>query len=604
MIIKKLPTYNIFECLDIETIEKNNILYPYCVAITDNNKTKYKKININEIETTIICEFILKECKSTYIYYVHNLTFETFVLLEGFTKLNCKIKWLCIKKNIYYLKITHNNKTLKFRCSYKLTMLSLKQGCKELLNVEKLNFPYKILNTNIKKIIKLKIEDFNNYEEYIEFKKKNNLIINTDKILKEYCINDVIITKKLINEYWKQLKNIGLEDNGKMLTASSIALYNMYKTVKNVKKNIKKDVDELIRKNYHGGRTEVFGNSFNKDEIILHYDWAGMYGQCMEEKLPCGEYYTTEYVDKTFKTPGFYSIHFEQCMEIPVLPIKEDKLYFKNGIYKGIYWNEEILLFIKKGGKILNTKFMIKPQFYTKCLQNYVKSNNKLRKKGGILKQIGKNNINTLYGRLGIKKIINIQEIGYEKNKEFIHKINNTYINEIQKNNKSPSNIIIASAITSKARIKLYKGFEEIIKNKGRLLYCDTDSIIAAFNKKDYKKVINKPLGEVYFDSKKKDTIIKKAVFCLPKTYGLILNNNESIVKIKGFKSKISFNKLKYYFIKDKEILIENEEFIKNNWNITIKNNEKTLKLDSYNKRIWTNSEKTHTKPLNQNTHI
>jgi len=45
------------------------------------------------------------------------------------------------------------------------------------------------------------------------------------------------------------------------------------------------------------------------------------------------------------------------------------------------------------------------------------------------------------------------------------------------------SNVSIAAAITAKARIRLYKGFEDCKKNGGRLLYCDTDSIFAAFTR-------------------------------------------------------------------------------------------------------------------------
>jgi DNA polymerase elongation subunit (family B) len=40
-----------------------------------------------------------------------------------------------------------------------------------------------------------------------------------------------------------------------------------------------------------------------------------------------------------------------------------------------------------------------------------------------------------------------------------------------------------AAIITSKARIKLYKTFQDISKNNGRLLYCDTDSVFVAYKK-------------------------------------------------------------------------------------------------------------------------
>jgi hypothetical protein len=128
------------------------------------------------------------------------------------------------------------------------------------------------------------------------------------------------------------------------------------------------------------------------------------------------------------------------------------------------------------------------------------------------------------------------------------------------KSKKNISNVSIASAITSKARIKLYKGFLEIIKENGRLLYCDTDSIIASFNKN--KEIENRYLGnsEVIFNTNKEDTEITDAVFSMPKTYGLKFKNNKSIVKIKGFNNIPNFDEFKEAFYNNKEIKTINNQ--------------------------------------------
>jgi hypothetical protein len=62
------------------------------------------------------------------------------------------------------------------------------------------------------------------------------------------------------------------------------------------------------------------------------------------------------------------------------------------------------------------------------------------------------------------------------------------------KKKKFKKNVSIAAAITSKARIKLYKAQQSVLVNKGRLLYSDTDSIFAAYS----KNVINEQHGEIY----------------------------------------------------------------------------------------------------------
>jgi DNA polymerase elongation subunit (family B) len=56
------------------------------------------------------------------------------------------------------------------------------------------------------------------------------------------------------------------------------------------------------------------------------------------------------------------------------------------------------------------------------------------------------------------------------------------------------SNVIYASIITAKARIKLHKAMLSVVNGGGRLLYTDTDSIFA-----EYTRVVdNERHGEVF----------------------------------------------------------------------------------------------------------
>jgi hypothetical protein len=85
-----------------------------------------------------------------------------------------------------------------------------------------------------------------------------------------------------------------------------------------------------------------------------------------------------------------------------------------------------------------------------------------------------------------------------EKKKKIIKEImlNNamivTYIDD-RKEKEIESNVSIAATITSKARIKLFKAYKSVIKEGGRLLYSDTDSIFAAYE----RNVIGEKHGEV-----------------------------------------------------------------------------------------------------------
>lgn len=577
-----------YEALDIETIWDNDIAKPICIAISNGEKIDFKRINIEEIDSDKIIKFLIEKCSGKKIYYVHNLTFEAFVFLNYLIKYKIKYKIISSNKTVYSLEIWYKKKKIKMRCSYRLTMLSLKKLAELAEIEEKTIFPYKILNKELKENMEIKENMFKSKKEYDDFTIEHGKEINTYKILEEYCINDVKITKKSIIKFWKIIEESGLKNKNNILTAAKLSIENYFKDNKIIKKKIKIKYDRIIRKGYFGGRTEVFGNLY-EDEIALHYDWNGMYAQCMCEKVLGGEIIESNVI-KDIEHPGFYWIKFKQDLHYPILPIKNEKLLFANGIFEGWYWFEEILLGIENGIKIISVEKTISGQYYDTFLKKFVEKNNKIRERGGLYKQIGKNNNNTFYGRLGMnperleEEILN--KIENEKKYEKIIETNGVWVGYTKKE-KNISNITISAAITSKARIKLYKGMKEVMKNGGRILYTDTDSIIAAFKRKEYKNYLDKNMGELIFDSKKEDTIIEDAVFAMPKTYALKYKNGKEIVKIKGFNTTPSFEEFKKKFYNKEEIITENTEWSKKDFLIKYIKKEKKTNLYSLNKRIW-----------------
>lgn len=588
----------IYEALDIETLWIDSIAKPICIAITANNKIHFKKISVDKVNSDEILLYMLEKCVSNKIYYVHNLTFEMFVFLQGLKNLNVKFRMISADKNIYSAEIYYKNKKIRLRCSYKLTLLSLKKLA-ELADVEhKTIFPYKILDENIQEITHINQLMFKNEDEFKKFVIKYGYVINTYNILEEYCKNDAYITKQSIIKFWKIIVDNGLHNNNKILTAAKLSIENYFKKNLIIKKKIKIKYDRLIRRGYFGGRTEVFGNP-EDDEILLHYDWSGMYAQCMCEKILGGEIIESELIHD-IKHPGFYYIHFSQNMEIPILPIKlNGKLVFANGEFKGWYWFEEIALAIELGVKIISVEKTVGAQYFDYFLKDFVETNNKIRTISPLHKQIGKNNNNTFYGRLGMnpdryeEEIIS--SIDQKNNYEKIIEINGVFLG-YKRTEKSVANVIVAAAITAKARIKLYKGILEVTKNNGRLIYTDTDSIIAAFKKNTYKNFLDVKMGEVVFDSKNMQTIISDGVFAMPKTYALKYESFE-VVKIKGFNNTPCFAEFKEKFYKKESITTENSEW--NKKDLLIKNLKrlKSTNLNSLDKRIWNNTQK-YTYPL------
>jgi hypothetical protein len=218
-------------------------------------------------------------------------------------------------------------------------------------------------------------------------------------------------------------------------------------------------------------------------------------------------------------------------------------------------------------------------------LKYYIDDLKEMRKEGGILKEISKLFVNSFYGRMGMREeLINYELIKSEGDKESfsIGDLGEFKIKKKKIIKKIKGNVFMAAAITSKARIKLYKAIMEIEK-RGRILYSDTDSVFGAFDKS--LEIENKKIGEIYFDTNIETTRVKKSIFISPKMYGLVLENGKEIVKIKGINRSISFDLLKKKFYSNEKLELGSLIFSKKNMKSNIFVQEKKLNLD-YDKRI------------------
>lgn len=261
------------------------------------------------------------------------------------------------------------------------------------------------------------------------------------------------------------------------------------------------------------------------------------------------------------------------------------------------------MLFLEYGGKIIHIYFAVTCGLYCKSLKLFSEYSQSLRSQGGINNIICKLFINSFYGKLGSS--LTFDKISLSTDPQEIDNKNEYLSYEgiyLYKNtsNKKNINVAIASAITSKARIKLYRAMMTTIFEGGRLLYVDTDSVVAAF--KNYSSVLDRVLGNgVYFDSNLRDTILKNACFSGVKTYSLILSNGENITRILGVNSYVNFKKFQYFFCNnivfyssDKVVFrggVHKKVFI-----------YKKINLFSYSKRVFS-FDKKYTSAQNIGTH-
>ena len=173
--------------------------------------------------------------------------------------------------------------------------------------------------------------------------------------------------------------------------------------------------------------------------------------------------------------------------------------------------------------------------------------------------------------------------------------------------NKKPqylTNVALAAAITPKARIKLYKGFKEVEKAGGRILYTDTDSIIAAFRTKNLGNILNKKLAlNIKFDTSIDGTVLKDAVFALPKAYSIKYLSNgttKEVTKIKSISGiKNLHNRFKYCFFSKKNFEFKQNIINKKGFVLNTTKVKYSIPLLSNSKRIWLDGFK-HTIPIKE----
>jgi hypothetical protein len=129
------------------------------------------------------------------------------------------------------------------------------------------------------------------------------------------------------------------------------------------------------------------------------------------------------------------------------------------------------------------------------------------------------------------------------------------------------------------------------------LLYCDTDSIVAAFRDQNMLNRTHK--SGLWFDSQKKDTIIQKSWFASPKTYSIIFKNNTRVTKIKGIPTNtITHEQFTHLFFTKKPLkIITPPTLYKKDYIYKIETFKKTIQLNNYKKRTFIHNY-LNTKPI------
>lgn len=320
------------------------------------------------------------------------------------------------------------------------------------------------------------------------------------------------------------------------------------------------EVENIIRKGYYGGRTEVFIPRLIESPAF-HYDVNSLYPSVMIDNLyPVGapDYYTGNMV-KTMWTMwtsdhagmGFITARvFIPQQHIPPLPAKMGKLVFPTGEIMGTWTFHELEYAVKNCGvEIREYIEMVYFKHTFKVFHNFVKTFYAMKEEGKkagnpALTQLAKLLLNTSYGWSILRRDDKTELKDISKIEEYRERLN--YTNEelgfiniqsiVLTDSIQPQ---IGAYVTSYARLVLLDMLRKM-DAVGPVYYCDTDSIVCG-----------KPLPPEYVhktDIGKWDLegILSDGIFLFPKVYSERKEKGDT-VKFKGI-SKSTQKDLEFSF--------------------------------------------------------
>jgi hypothetical protein len=444
------------------------------------------------------------------------------------------------------------------------------------------------------------------------------------KDLIKYCLQDCISLWHILDKFNQLIFDKYQLNIHKFPTLPSLA-FAIYRSfyLKDFKiPKITGDTFTNIQKSYTGGHCDVYHLYSNKECRL--YDFVSLYPSVMlEQKYPVG------LVNKFIGNPLQSGLTFNDLYNDNILSFIKCYIFVDKTINRPVF-QTHLKLPGSNSIRSISATGSFKDQwiFLPELIEYQRLTNNKIRiiknsiKEGYIfesgnifdnyirnlfeIKQtVSKNNpwyliskilMNSLYGRFGLKPIM--QEYNLLDRNEIETFLNQKSINmecndilDMDETNKSfvilnkektelNISVAIASAITAYSRIIMAP---ILLDDNIKVLYTDTDSFViegdlsTLLNGK-YSYLLHNELGGL-----KLEQIFNEFIALAPKLYGGILEDNtEFKVKVKGFKDKVEFDILKQLlFNQEKSILLEQDKWFKsiNRGEISIKNKIRLAKL-------------------------
>jgi hypothetical protein len=550
---------------------------------------------------------------------------ETIMRDNRIIKLNIKIKVKSEnnENKVKYIKIALVD-------SINLLDFSLEKLTKEFsLEVQKGKFPHSFMNRNnlnyrgdkpdIHYFDKIDQQDYDNIPKTNWNVKEECLKYLTKDVKGLYYVMEEF--SRLIYIYF----NVQLTE---ALTITRLAI-NIFKKkyykIKKIPYIIKYFLFSFIKEGYYGGITEVY-IPYGKD--LIYIDINSLYPYVGLKPMPGNQCIFLESFDeKGLELEELFGFFYCKVktndLYIGLLPVRiNNQLVYPNGEFHGIWSSEELKFAKSKGYEIKVIKGYnfnkVENIFKDYIIDLYEKKKNST----GFLKLIYKSLLNNFLGRFGLSIIKPITQTVNRERRDFIMATRNIHSHTILNDNKflitydpiiskeicqehgldilkvldnesklnieknldlfKDVSIATSAKITAYSRIEMNEKKLEILEKGGKIYYSDTDSIVLD------KIYINKEWIGDEIGKFKLEYEIKEAYFISNKTYCLILNNGESVIKTKGIiNNSITIEDFKEMYWNQKNIKATKVNTVTNytKSSVLIEKKDVMLNYDAYTKR-------------------
>ena len=633
--------------MDIETIKIQSKLIPYLICAYNgldkiNSYAELSKGVINQ--KALFSKFITQlltffnNDSSVITVYAHNFSgFDGIFLMKHLLSYG-KVEPLLHNGKLISIKVKLNvegymNKTIVFKDSMLLLPLSLRNLC-VWFNVSnhKGYFPFDLTNIFYQGFLP-QIELWKN----IPNNEYTSLIAEfTGKVWDfkaeaiKYCYLDCVSLHELLTKFNELIFSHFKVNIINSLTLPSLAMkiYRSQFMPKDTIYQILGNVEKDIRQSYTGGAVDVYIPHNRKNNIwdlaralftkLFVYDANSLYPFVMAKtKMPIGK--PIAFSGNIRKVdPEAYGFFYCKITSPDYLehPILQRKILTKDGertiaglgSWSGWIFSKEMDNAIKFGYQFEIIKGY---EFQTgDIFSEYINTMYNLRleyEKGQPLNLIAKLLMNSLYGKFGMRlestkvEMFNLAD-EFESNlfkdlvelygktvkdfiklDNFIVTVRDSLLNYEYNENEDmfhgvDINVSIASAITAGGRMWM-----SYFKNNPnfKLYYSDTDS--AVVDKELPSFMVGPELGQF-----KLEYVVKRAVFLAPKVYGLITDNGEEIIKIKGMTHDVISN-LHIGDLEQLLILDSKKEISQSKWYKNVNEGDITINKIAYTLQITSN---------------